>query len=53
MANEQTKSNEYIAQTVAKAASGSIQTMSLDGAVRTENVGPRMSRPIMKQPTFN
>ena len=49
MTNEQTNSNHYIA----KAARVAIQTMSVYSAARTENVGLRMNRPIMKQPTFN
>ena len=53
MANEHTNSNEYVAQAVAKAARVPIQSMSAAGVTRTEKVGPRMSRPIMKQPTFD
>ena len=53
MASEQTNSNEYIAQAVAKAAKAVIQTMFTASAARAENVGHRMSRPIMKQPTFD
>ena len=53
MANEQTNSNEYIAQAVPKAARVAIQTLYTAGAARRENVGSRMSGPIMKQPTFN
>ena len=51
-ANEQTNSNEYIAQTVAKAARVAKQILSVTGAARTENAGPKMSGPIMKQPTL-
>ena len=53
MANEKTNSNEYTAQAVAKAARVAIQTISIAGAARAENMGPRMNSPIMKQPTFN
>ena len=53
MSNEQINSNQYIAQAVAEASRLAIQTMSVAGTARTENAGPRMNRPIMKQPTFN
>ena len=53
MASEQTKPNKYTSQAVAKAARAAIQTMSAADTARAENVGPRMSRPIMKQPTFD
>ena len=53
MENKKTKANEYIAQAVAEATGVVTQTMSMASAARTENVGPRMSRPIMRQPTFN
>ena len=52
MANEQTNSNGYITQAVAKAARVAIQTMSAAGTERKENAGPIMSGPIMKQATF-
>ena len=52
MVNEQTHSNEYIAQTVAKAGRAAIQTMSIAGAARTEILVPRMSGPIMNLPMF-
>ena len=53
MANEQTNTNEYITQAVVKAARVAMQTMSTARTARAENTGPRMSRPIMKQPTFD
>ena len=53
MASEETNTNEYIAQAVAKAVRVSIQTMFMAVTARTESVGPRMSGPIMKQPTFD
>ena len=53
MANEETNSNEYIEKAVAEAARVAIQKMSMACKARTENEGPRMSGPIMKQPTFD
>ena len=53
MANEQINTNEYIAQAVAEAARTAIQTMATAYTVRAENVGPRVSEPIMKWPTFD
>ena len=53
MANEQTNSNEYITQAVAKTARVAMQTMSAASTARTENAEPRMSGPIMKQPKFD
>ena len=53
MANEQTNSNEYIAQAVAEAAEVAIQTMPMSNTARSENGEPRMSGPIIKQPTYN
>ena len=44
---KETNTNEYITQAVAKATRAAIQTMS------AENVRPRMSGCIMKQPTFD
>ena len=51
--NEQSNANEMIAQTVAEAARVIIQAMTTTRAERTQNVGLRLGRPIMKQPTFN
>ena len=53
MANKQRNTNEYITQTVAKAARVAIQTMSTAATARAESVGPRMSGPIMKEPPFD
>ena len=39
MANKQTNTNEYITQAVAKPAAVAIQTISMDGKTRAENVG--------------
>ena len=43
------KLQEHIAQTLAEAARVAIQVISLASAARTENLGPRLSGPIMKQ----
>ena len=53
MANEQTNINEYITQAVPKAARLAVQTKAMAGTASVENPGSRMSRPIMKQPTFD
>ena len=53
MANEQLNANEVIAQAVAKVVRVMVQAMVAPGAEGTQNVGPRLSRPIMKQLTFN
>ena len=53
MATEQTSSNAVIAQAVAKAARVTIQAMTVAEAERSQNVGPKLSGPIMKQLTFN
>ena len=53
MAYEQTSTNEYITHTVPEAAWVAIQTITTAGTARTENMGPKMSGPIMKQPTFD
>ena len=53
MANEQTKSNEYITQAVAEAARVAIQTMSMTGTAIAESVGPKVGKPMIKQSTFN
>ena len=50
MASEQTRQNEFIAKAVAKATSVAIQTMTTADTSRPDNAGPKMSRPIMKQP---
>ena len=53
MVNEQTNSNKFIAQVVAKAATVVIQRLSTPCMARAQNVGPRMNGPIIKQPTFD
>ena len=53
MASEQTNTNKYITQAVPEAARVAIQTMSMADTARAENAGTRISRPIMKQPTFD
>ena len=53
MVNKQSNTNEIIAKAMAEAARVTIQAMAAAGAQSTQNVGPRMGRPIMKQPTFN
>ena len=53
MATKQKNSNAAIAQTVAKAASVAIQAMAVAEAKRTQNAGPKLGGPIMKQLTFN
>ena len=52
MESEQTNVNEAIAQAVAETRAA-IQAMAPAGAERTQNVGPRLGRQMMKQPTFN
>ena len=52
-ANEQSNANEVTAQAVAEAARAKIQAIAAARAKRTQNVGPRLLGPIMKQPTFN
>ena len=53
MASKQTNTNEYIAEVIAEAVRVAILTMSIKDTARTENMGPRMSWNIMKQPTFD
>ena len=53
MANEWSNANEVIALTVAEAAKVTIQAMAAARAEGTQNAGPRLGRPIMKQLTFN
>ena len=40
-------------QAVAEATRSVIQAMAVAGANRTQNVGPKLGRPIMKQLSFN
>ena len=53
MENKQIITNEYITQAVAEAARAAIQTMAVADTARAGNTGPRISWPIMKQPTFD
>ena len=53
MANEQTTTNEVIAQAVVETTRAAIQAMTVAGAERAQNVGPRLGKPMMKQPYFN
>ena len=53
MATEQTSANETIVQSVAEATRMAIQAMAVVRAERTQNVGPKLDRPIMRQLTFN
>ena len=53
MENEQSNTNEVIAQAVAERARVTIQAMAAAGAEITQNAGPRLGGPIMKQPTIN
>ena len=53
MPSEQTNANEAIAQAVAEAIRATVQAMAITGTERIQNVGPRIGRPMMKQPTVN
>ena len=53
MATEHTNANAAIAQAVAEATRTAIQAMAVARAERTQNAGPKLGRPIMKQPTFD
>ena len=53
MASEQTNTNEAISYAVVEAARAAILAMAAARTERTQNVGPRLERHIMKQPTFN
>ena len=53
MASKQTNANEEIAKVVAEAARPAIQAMAVARAEITQNVGPRLGWPTMKQLTFN
>ena len=51
MTTEQTNANEPIVQAVAEATRMAIQAMAVPGAERTQNAGPKLGRPIIKQLT--
>ena len=53
MTSEQIKTNEAIVQAVAEATRTAIQAMAVARAERTQNTGPRVGGPMMKEPTFN
>ena len=53
MASEQINTKKGIVQAVAEATRGKIQAMAVSRVERTQNVGPRLGRPVMKEPTFN
>ena len=53
MASEQRNTEEAIAQAVDEARRAAIQAMVVAGAETIQNTGPRLGRPMMKQPTFN
>ena len=53
MASKKTGQNEFIAQAVAEATRLAIQTMAAAGTTRRDNVRPKMSGPIKKQPMFD
>ena len=52
MASEQTNTNEVIPQAAAEATRAAVQAIAVAGAERPQNVGPRLGRPVMKQPNF-
>ena len=53
MATEQANHNKVIAHIVPEATRVVIRAMAMARAERTQNVGPKPGRPIMKQLTFN
>ena len=53
MASEQTNTNETIVHAEVEATRAAIQATAVARAERTQNVEPRLGRPMMKQPTFN
>ena len=53
MATEQANTYEAIMQAVAEAVRTAIQTMAMAGEERTQNVGPILGRPFMKELTFD
>ena len=53
METEQTNANEAIVQAVVEETTVAIQVMTVNGVERTQNVGPKLGRPIMRQLTFN
>ena len=54
MASEQAIANEAIAKAVAEATRVAIQAMAAATTERPQSVvGPKIGRPVMKQPNFN
>ena len=53
MGTEQTSLNAAIVQAVAKVARVAIEAMTVAEAERSQNAGPKLGGPIMKQLTFN
>ena len=53
MANVQVCQNVFIVQAIAEATRVAIQTMATAGMARQENLGTKMSGPILKQSMFN
>ena len=53
MANEQTKSNEYMAQALVEVVRVVVQTFTVACTAGSENKRPRMSVLSMKKPAFN
>ena len=54
--NEQMNVTKVVVQAAAEAAQAVVQSMTLiraETAQGTQNAGPKISRPVMKQPTFN
>ena len=49
----QTSSNVAIVQAVPKGARVAIQAMTTAKSERSQNIGPKLGRPIMKQLKFN
>ena len=53
MASDQVNTNEAIAKTVVEAARVAIQAMAAATTERLQSAGPKIGRPVMKQPNFN
>ena len=52
MASQQANANEAIAQAVVEATRVAVQAMGVAGADRTQNMGPRLCRPLIRQNHF-
>ena len=53
MASKETNTNKAVGKAVAEATRGIIQNMDVARAERTQNTGPRLDGPMLKQPAFN